>query len=79
MPKRRAKLKTEQNTSEMQFEVENLEPEDGYEHEGLNAHFEHGQWWLMCSACGASWSVVDVNDDIGLERIDTGDESCPSE
>ena len=51
-------LKTEQNTEEMQHEVMTLEPEDGREHENLSAAFEHGQWWLLCGACGASW--VDV-------------------
>lgn len=71
------KLQTEQNTPEMQHEVMSLEPEDGREHENLSAAFEHGQWWLLCGACGASWSVVDVNDDLGLERIDQGDDSCP--
>jgi hypothetical protein len=70
------KLQTEQNTREMELEVMSLDPDDGYEHESLSANFEHGQWWLMCDACGASWSVVDVNNDIGLERIDQGDNSC---
>jgi hypothetical protein len=23
--------------------------------------FEHGQWWVSCGTCGASWSVVDTN------------------
>lgn len=76
MATRRPKLRTEQNTVDMRFNVLALETEDGREHERLDAHFEDGQWWLVCSACGASWSVVDVNNDIGLERIDEGDESC---
>lgn len=71
-------LKSERNTAEIEGEVSELDPDDGHEHEALNAHFEHGQWWLTCGSCGASWSVVDVNESLDLERIDQGDESCPT-
>ena len=80
----KTKLRSEQNTPEMQFEVENLGHDVLYgEHDNLSAAFEHGQWWVLCGACGASWSVVDEtnqrNSDLALEQIDTGDESCPQE
>lgn len=46
-------------------------------HHHLTTAFEHGQWWVLCSDCGASWSVVDAEPGpLDFERIDTGDESC---
>lgn len=49
-------------------------------HKGLRSHFEHGQWWVTCGPCGASWSVVDQEGlcafPVGFERIDDGDGYC---
>lgn len=49
-------------------------------HQRLERVCEHGQDWLVCHVCGATWSVVECEDAAGtyedLERIDQGDESC---
>jgi hypothetical protein len=74
------KLLTEIDTPEMRsrilaaFEHWNGDDnEDSYE-----AHFEHGQWWVMRPATGASWSAVTVGgdhaaDEISFEQIDEGE------
>jgi hypothetical protein len=50
---------------------------DLYRHENVTTFFEHGQWWASCGACGASWSIVDCNEDeLDLEEVAAGDESC---
>jgi hypothetical protein len=77
-------LLTEQNTPEMEARVAQLaqtHPETEI-HENCNPYFEHGQWWIVCGPCGATWSVVDVGHHLGdegdldLEQIDHGDDSC---
>ena len=45
----------------------------------LQAHFEHGQWWISDLISGAQWSVVDVGDGTGeswvsFEQVSEGDE-----
>lgn len=34
--------------------------DDLFEFGPFNAHFEHGQWFIICSQSLASWSVVDI-------------------
>jgi predicted 2-oxoglutarate/Fe(II)-dependent dioxygenase YbiX len=54
-------LKCETNTPEMGrlvLEAFKASP-DSEIHSPLNAHYEHGQWWIMC-VCGATWSVADA-------------------
>jgi hypothetical protein len=67
-------LKSEQNTRKMEVEVSRLESAET--HENLSPCFEHGQWWVTCGACGASWSVIDTNRGLDLEEVDSGDGSC---
>lgn len=51
--------------------------EEFSQHEAVTVFYEHGQHFATCNACGASWSIQDLNDDdFCLEEIDTGDESC---
>jgi hypothetical protein len=49
-------------------------------HHDISTYFEHGQWWVTCLDCGASWSVNDCETDgidcFSFERIDQGDEYC---
>jgi hypothetical protein len=54
--------------------IEDLIPDH---HLGFFDEFEeHGQPWLSCAACGASWSIVDTSNGPDLEQIDEGDEYC---
>ncbi len=53
-------------------------------HETLTADYEHGQHWINCTGCGASWSVVDSEggptiDGFDFEEIAEGDETCIEE
>jgi hypothetical protein len=55
-------------------------PRIGAEHD-IATHYEHGQWWVVCNACGAQWSVVDAEggDSVGgfdFEQVTQGDELC---
>lgn len=79
-------LKTEHNTPAMAsrilaaFEVS----DHAQYHETLTADYEHGQHWINCTGCGASWSVVDSEggptiDGFDFEEIAEGDESCTAE
>jgi hypothetical protein len=47
---------------------------------GLNAKpvFEHGQWWMNCSKCGAQFSAHDANTStgFGFELVTYGDDYC---
>lgn len=37
--------------------------------------YEHGQWWIMCCACGAQYSVHDAEPgDFSFEEVTHGDE-----
>jgi hypothetical protein len=84
MTSKNSALKTEQNTPEMEAQVAQLAQTNPLTeiHENCNPYFEHGQWWVVCGPCGATWSVVDVGQfigdegDIDLEEIDNGDGSC---
>jgi len=45
----------------------------------LEAHFEHGQWWVTDRLTGAAWSVVDAEGGrsvlgFDLEQVAEGDE-----
>lgn len=50
------------------------------EDNNLQRHSEHGQDWICCISCGASWSVVIceakgyLHED--TEQLDDGDETC---
>lgn len=75
-------LKSSQNTAARETEIRDLFCGWQYEgHENMSPVFEHGQWWIVCSPCGASWSVCDAEgpgtvNGYCLEQIDQGDESC---
>lgn len=57
--------------------IDDRATDDLRHHENVTTFYEHGQWWATCNACGASWSIVDCNEDeLDLEEIDAGDESC---
>lgn len=44
---------------------------------GCSVFYEHGQHYVSCLDCGASWSVVDSEPGTySLEQLDNGDESC---
>lgn len=82
MPK--TKLQSERDTEGVRLAVVDLieHADETSGHENCNPAFEHGHWWAICSACGASWSVIDIEANrqgfsLDLERIDVGDESCP--
>lgn len=55
--------------------LENLEPDanqDDYQH-----HYEHGQWWVIATVSGETWSVVATEDEggtpgIGFELVSDG-------
>lgn len=51
------------------------------EHEdGVDAVFEHQQWWVVCNNCGGQWSVADeVRGRWGFEEVTTPNESCLDE
>ena len=72
-------LNCETDTREMGLNIiEHARDVIGDEHDAIDAHFEHGQWWIICH-CGASWSVNDSEDEHGndgfdFEQIDHGDE-----
>ncbi len=79
-----ANLKTETNTIEMERRVMaaavRLVASRGVHHH-LSVDFEHGQWWVSCTDCGAQWSVVDAEggravEGFDLEQVTDGDESC---
>lgn len=46
------------------------------QHENVQAFNEHGQDWIQCLACGATWSVVETDQGPDCEVISDGDESC---
>ncbi len=71
-------LKTEQNTPGMAQRIIDAwaTTPDAATHTG-SAAYEHGQHWIICNECGASWSVVDEEpgiDGFGFEQIADGDE-----
>jgi len=37
---------------------------------------EHGGRWLVCSACGAQWAIVDTSNGEDLEEVSEGDGHC---
>ena len=50
-------------------------------HKRCSRHKEHGQEFLICGDCGASWSLNPAQDRDGrrytdCEEIDSGDEFC---
>ena len=72
------KLLTETDTPAIERKVMSLAARRlNQVHHHVTAAFEHGQWWVLCNDCGASWSVVDSEPGpLDLERIDDGDSSC---
>lgn len=73
-------LKCETNTAKVEKEVMAAAAKRlNQVHHHLSAAFDHGQWWMSCLDCGASWSVVDCQRDgvdyLDFEAIDDGDES----
>lgn len=79
-----AKLKTETYTPEIEQRllIAFLDSDEkGIHHGEFQANFEHGQWFVTCTACGAQWSVVDAEggssvDGFDFELITDGDEYC---
>jgi hypothetical protein len=78
-----ALLKSEQNTPEMEQEVDRLIASHPVTetHKQVASVYEHGQWWAVCGSCGAIWSVVDAEGGMSaggldLEDIKHGDDSC---
>jgi len=75
-------LRTEDNSIETEMDITAwAEDEFGEEHKRLDVHFEHGQHWVSCLDCGASWSVCDHEDAKGnegfvFEEVAAGDYSC---
>ena len=76
-------LRCQTNTPKMEAEVmaaASDSPEVGKLHKNLDTAFEHGQWWVSCVDCGASWSVNDCQkegvDYFGFEEVSHGDDSC---
>lgn len=46
-------------------------------HDNPQYVYEHGRTFVICNACGASWSVANtVDNDYIFEDLDYGDESC---
>jgi len=76
------KLKTETNTPRMKARIEAAyRVSNNDHHENAEVFFEHGQHYVRCSACGATWSVVDAEggasiDGFDFELLEVGDESC---
>jgi hypothetical protein len=77
-PGMKRKLLTETNTVAvermvMSSAIRKLQPKHGH----LDVTFEHGQWWVLCKDCGASWSAVDCEPgELDFESVDAGDEYC---
>lgn len=64
-------LRCEQNTPEMEREVEEIADEHGI---FGSPWFEHGQWWIIDSETGAAWSVNDLNEhDFSFEQVSFGE------
>jgi hypothetical protein len=55
-----------------------LTPEDfTTQHDNPQRVTEHGQDWMTCGACGATYSIVDAHHGgEELETIDYGDGTC---
>jgi non-ribosomal peptide synthetase component F len=76
-------LKCETDTTEMEVEIlAHADASDELSHHGMtSADFEHGQWFLTCTRCGAQWSVndfVSIKGDEGFsfEEVSRGDGFC---
>ncbi len=71
-------LKCETNTPEIETEILAAFDLVLEEHEDIETVFEHGQWHITCTICGAQWSVNDANTKSGycFEVITEGDEVC---
>lgn len=54
-----------------------LDGEEDTAPHNYSVFYEHGQHYVSCLNCGASWSVVDSEPGpYSLEQLDNGDESC---
>ncbi len=81
-------LKTELCTPETGSAIEHaFECWAGEQHDtghliyGFDTFFEHGQWWVRCSACDTTWSVVDAEgkgsvNGFSFELTEEGDPGC---
>lgn len=78
-------LLCEQNTQELEKEIDELLQDDRFEDHKAESFYEHGQWFITCLNCGRLWSVVDVEIAVGpfkgatyidAELVESGDESC---
>jgi hypothetical protein len=72
-------LRTETNTPEMEARIDQVFLDRGpapcSRHGQLD--FEHGQWWVTCSRCGAQWSVCDAEPgEFYFEQVTDGDGYC---
>lgn len=50
-------------------------------HENATTYFDHGHWWVTCSACGVQYDAVDAEggdsvDGFSFEEVTHGDDSC---
>jgi hypothetical protein len=68
-------MKSTTNTPEVKQEIiETFEQSHG--NHRLCLAFENGQWFASCLTCGDTWSVVDSDDGIDFEVIDSSEETC---
>lgn len=70
-------LRCETNTETVMNDVRTAFEESFPVHGRISVDFEHGQWWVTCSNCGAQWSVHDADGDkFDFEQVSDGDEFC---
>jgi hypothetical protein len=66
-------LRCETDTPEMEcrvadaFAAADLGLSDDCDHREAEPVFEHGRWWVYCTACGAQWAVRDA---VGGDAVD---------
>lgn len=63
-------LKTETNTPAMERRILRAAREYFGKHRRLDAHFEHGQWWITDCETGAQWSVNDAEGQYTVDGFD---------
>ena len=62
-------LKTEQNTVAMRKRVEKTARKYFQKRKGVNAYFEHGQWWITLLD-GSQYSVIDAEGSLAVDGFD---------
>lgn len=65
---------SEEDFSSILRDTETSAEQADYQH-----HYEHGQWWVVSTLSGESWSVVEEHDEdgsprVGFELISEGEE-----